>query len=101
MGLCLGAARKLSYWTRIPGKLRAPSRIFKTALKLFILCLLSSGLPLDRHSVVLFPLTMNKPAYAALRRALIFAVREPRTFPLMRLNQRVLSSSGRVSHPKG
>ena len=36
MGLCLGAACKLSLWSKHLGKMRAPSQAPKAALKLFV-----------------------------------------------------------------
>jgi hypothetical protein len=44
MGLCLGAARKLSFWSERLRRMRAPSQAPKKALKLFVLVPRSSRL---------------------------------------------------------
>jgi hypothetical protein len=59
MGLCLGAACKLSFWSERLDKMRAPSQAPKKALKLFTSVLTLPGSPLDRQSVIVFPLAVN------------------------------------------
>ena len=63
MGLCLGAARELNFWSGQLGKMRAPCRSPQTALKLIasVPSLLRAypAIGTVRHSVVIFPGPVN------------------------------------------
>jgi hypothetical protein len=61
MGLCLGAACKLSFVERTREKKASAQPSINKALKLFALCLSLPGSPLDRHTVIGSPLTANNP----------------------------------------
>ena len=60
MTLCLGAACKLSYWSECLGKNAGAEPSTKDGIEAVRLCAFTPpGSSLDRHSVVVFPLTMN------------------------------------------
>jgi hypothetical protein len=60
MGLCLGAACKLSRWSERAEKMRTPNRATKTALKLFVSVPFLLRAHPSIHKVSYFALTMNK-----------------------------------------
>ena len=60
MSLCLGAACKLSYWSECLGKNASAEPSTKDGIEAVRLCAFTPpGSSFDRHSVVVFPLTMN------------------------------------------
>ena len=60
MTLCLGAACKLSYWSECLGKNVSAEPSTKDGIEAVRLCAFTPpGSSLDRHSVKVFPLTMN------------------------------------------
>jgi len=59
MGLCLGAACKLRFWSERLRQKRAPSRAPKSALKLFVSVPHSSKLTSRSTQVIVIPLTVN------------------------------------------
>jgi hypothetical protein len=63
MGLCLGAACKLSLLSERLGKMRIAESSAKDGIEAVRLCAFTPpGSPLQRRSVVGFPLRMNHPA---------------------------------------
>jgi hypothetical protein len=66
MSLCLGAACKLSYWSECLGKNASAEPSTKDGIEAVRLCAFTPpGSSLDPHSVVVFPLTINNPAWVA------------------------------------
>ena len=65
MGLCLGAACKLSFWSGRLGKMPASSQAPEKALKLIVSVssLLRARPSIDRRNVVVFPRTMSNAGY--------------------------------------
>src|SRR5947199_9313138 len=60
MTLCLGAACKLSYWSECLGKNVSTEPSTKDGIEAVRLCAFTPpGSSLNRHSVKVFPLTMN------------------------------------------
>jgi len=60
MSLCLGAACKLCYWSECLGKNASAEPSTKDDIEAVRLCAFTPpDSSLDRHSVVVFPLTMN------------------------------------------
>jgi hypothetical protein len=59
MGLFLELARKLECWSEAPGKNASGEPAPDTPLKLFAQCLALPNSPLDRQSVIGFPLNVR------------------------------------------
>jgi hypothetical protein len=61
MSLWLGAVCRRRFSSERLRQTQAPTRAPETALNLFAWCLALPGSPLDRHSVMLFPVSVNNP----------------------------------------
>jgi hypothetical protein len=64
MGLCLGAACKLSFSSGRLGKMRAPCRAIHVIETLRLCAFAPPGSPLDWHSVAIVSRTVNDPGLA-------------------------------------
>ncbi|TMB65718.1 MAG: hypothetical protein E6J54_24755 [Deltaproteobacteria bacterium] len=59
MSLCLGAACKLSHWSEWLGKCERRAKHQDGIEAVHLYAFTPPGSSLDRHNVVVFPLTMN------------------------------------------
>ncbi len=78
MDFCLGVARKLSFWSERSDKKTSAEPSTRDGLEAVrTLCLVPLGSPFDRHSVIVFPLTVSN---AGKKVSLAFcATRKPTT----------------------